>query len=178
MSPPRITFLSALTSDHEDLLALGKRDVQPASETNSSAQAHHFVRATPSGVNRDNELDISFMARILLSWFANVDRLNKAFAFWERALRQRENPDSVNGEALQGTAQRFEILAGERYETVLKSDLECFVAGILDQLGVLEIAVGEKMSLARLFHTQAMGAGIRAPAAHILCPRDCWCLTV
>jgi len=60
----------------------------------------------------------------------------------------------------------------------LESHLERLVAGILDQFGVLEIAVGEQAKLALLFHAQAIGAGIRVPVMawplHVLlrhCPR-------
>jgi hypothetical protein len=53
----------------------------------------------------------------------NLDCLNKAFALWECALRRREKPDSVNGEALQGAAQRLQILAGDCDATVLESDM-------------------------------------------------------
>jgi hypothetical protein len=35
------------------------------------------------------------MVGLLLFWFANLDCLEKAFAFWECALRRREKPDSV-----------------------------------------------------------------------------------
>jgi len=85
-------------------------------------------------------------------------------------MRCRKEPDAVNSETFQRTAQWFQALAGDCDETVLESDLERLVARILDQFGVLEIAVWEQLNLSRFFHPQALGAGIRAPAIQILCP--------
>ncbi len=120
----------------------------------------------------------SFMVGLLLFWFVNLDCLNEAFAFGECALRRREKPDSANSEALQGAAQWLQTLAGDCDETVLKSDMEGLVTRIRDKFGVLGIAVWEQVNLPRLFHAQAMRAGIRAPAGQILCPRACWCFTL
>ncbi len=84
------------------------------------------------------------------------------------ALLGREDPDSVNREALQGAAQGFEILAGDYDETVLESNLKCLVAGTLDQLGMLEVPVREQVDLARFLHPQAMGVGIRLSRPRVL----------
>jgi len=99
-----------------------------------------------------------FIVGLLLFWLVNLDCLNEAFAIWECALGRREKPDSVNGEAFQGAAQWFQTLPSDRDKTILESDMKGFITRILDQLGMLEIAVWEQVNLARLFHPQAMGA--------------------
>jgi hypothetical protein len=110
----------------------------------------------------------SFTGGLLLFWFVNLDCLNETFAFRERTLRQREKSDSVNGEALQRTAQRFKTLASDCDKTVLEVDMKGLSTGIPDKFGMLEIPVWEQMNLTRLFYTQALSGGIRAPAGQIL----------
>jgi hypothetical protein len=92
------------------------------------------------------------MVRLLLFWFVNFDCLDDSVTPMECTLREREKPDSVNGEARQCAAQGLQVLAGDGDETVLKSDMEDLVTRILDKFGVLKIAVREQVNLPRLLH--------------------------